>query len=113
YQRNMRKRDVKANPRPIFLWADEMQNFITPMDADFQATARGIRVATVYLTQNLSNLYASMGGAKAKEKVESLLSTMNTKIFHGNASTETNKWASELIGQAYFEDHSRNTSYSN
>jgi len=40
WQRTMEKRNVKVNGRPVFLWADEAQNFIHEHDADFQATAR-------------------------------------------------------------------------
>jgi type IV secretory pathway TraG/TraD family ATPase VirD4 len=85
--------------RVVFLWADEAQNFIHEHDADFQATARSSQVATVYLTQNLPNYYANMGGAKYRYKTQSFLGTLATKFFHANADTETNEYASKLIGK--------------
>ncbi|ADB38023.1 type IV secretory system conjugative DNA transfer family protein [Spirosoma linguale] len=112
WQRAMEKRDVKQNGRPVFLWADEAQNFIHERDADFQATARSSRVATVYISQNLPNYYACMGGHKSEYRVKSFLGTLGTKIFHANADIETNKYASELIGDAFFEDQTESTTVS-
>jgi len=109
WQRAMEKRDVKQNGRPVFLWADEAQTFIHELDAEFQATARSSRVATVYISQNLPNYYASMGGQKSEYRVKSFLGTLATKIFHANADVETNKYASELIGDAFFENMTEST----
>lgn len=107
WQRSMEKRNVKENGRPLFLWADEAQNFLHAHDADYQATARSSRVSTVYISQNLPNYLANMGGAKSDFRVKSFLGTLATKIFHANADTETNRYASELIGDGYFEDTSK------
>ena len=84
---------------PVFLWADEAQNFLHEHDIDYQATARSSKVCTVYLTQNIPNYYAHLGGRSGEFRVKSFLGTMGTKIFHANADMETNKYASELIGQ--------------
>ncbi|MCF2491121.1 type IV secretory system conjugative DNA transfer family protein [Dyadobacter sp. CY347] len=111
WQRAMEKRDIGRNDRPVFLWADEAQNFIHEKDADFQATARSSRVSTVYISQNLPNYLASMGGQHGEYKVKSFLGTLATKIFHANADIETNKYASELIGDAFFEDHGDSVTY--
>ena len=101
WQRAMEKRDVKANDRPVFIWADEAQNFLHEHDAEFQATARSSRIATVYISQNVPNYYANMGGVKGEYKVKSFLGTLASKIFHANADVETNKYASDLIGEHY------------
>ncbi|MEZ5017264.1 MAG: TraM recognition domain-containing protein [Flavipsychrobacter sp.] len=108
WQRAMEQRNVKIYDRPVFLWADEAQHFLHEHDAEFQATARSSRVATVYLTQNLPNFFANMGGEKSTYKVKAFLGTLSTKIFHANSDAETNAYASELIGEAYQHDHSRN-----
>ncbi len=107
WQRAMEKRQVNSQSTPVFLWADEAQNFLHEHDSDYQATARSSRISTVYITQNLPNYYAAMGGAKADYRVKSFLGTLGTKIFHANADIETNKYASELIGDALFYDPSR------
>ena len=112
WQRVMEKRDISQNSRPLFLWADEAQNFLHEHDADYQATARSSRISTVYISQNLPNYYACMGGAKAEYRVKSFLGTLGTKIFHANADIETNKYASELIGDAFFEEQSNSVTYS-
>jgi hypothetical protein len=108
WQRRMEQRSISENDRPVFLFADEAHNFLHEHDADFQATARSSRVATVYISQNLPNYYASMGGEKSKFKVSSFLGTLNTKIFHANADIETNEFASKLLGDAYFLDKTKN-----
>ncbi len=103
WQRSMERRRVNENGRPVFLWADEAQHFLHEHDADYQATARSSRIATVYISQNLPNYYANMGGQTSEYKVKSFLGTLGTKIFHANADIETNEYASRLIGQAYME----------
>lgn len=108
----MERRNVRANSRPVFLFADEAQNFLHSHDADYQATARSSRIATVYISQNLPNYHANMGGSKSHYKVQSFLGTLGTKIFHANADIETNRYASELIGDAYVEDISRSSTVS-
>lgn len=108
WQLAMEQRDVSINDRPVFLWADEAQNFLHEHDAEYQATARSCRIATVYISQNLPNYYANMGGVKSEYRVKSFLGTLATKIFHANADHDTNTYASQLIGEAYVKDTSRN-----
>ena len=109
WQRAMERRNIAENERPLFLWADEAQSFLHQHDPDYQATARSSRIATVYISQNLPNYHANMGGDKSQFKVKSFLGTLGTKIFHANADIETNIYASTLIGEGYAEDKSRST----
>ncbi|MFD1000205.1 type IV secretory system conjugative DNA transfer family protein [Ohtaekwangia kribbensis] len=102
WQRAMERRDIKVNDRPIFLFADEAHIFLHEYDADYQATARSSRICTVYISQNLPNYYANMGGGKAEYRVKSFLGTLNTKIFHANADIETNNYSSSLMGDAEY-----------
>ncbi|MGA0556820.1 type IV secretory system conjugative DNA transfer family protein [Larkinella sp. VNQ87] len=111
WQRAMEKRDLRQNTRPVFLYADESQNFIHELDALFQATARSSRVATLYITQNLPNYYAAIG-EKSEHRVKGFLGTMACKIFTANADNETNEYASKLIGDGYFIDQSRSVTLS-
>lgn len=101
FQRVWEKRDTTLNNRPAFIFADESPIFLHALDADFQATARSSMIATVYLAQNLPGYFANMGGEKSIYKVKQFLGTLATKIFHANADADTNKYASELIGQDY------------
>lgn len=110
WQRAMERRDPSSGNRPVFLWADESQNFLHEHDADYQATARSSRICTVYISQNLPNYFANMGGVHSEHRVKSFLGTLNTKIFHANADIETNNYASELIGQQYVEKLSEGAS---
>jgi len=103
WQQAAERRNTKDNPVPIFLWVDEAQNFVTEYDMQFQATARSSRACTVYLTQNLPNYYAEMGGAHSKSRVDSLVGNLQTKIWHANSDPETNKHAAETIGRSWQE----------
>ncbi|WP_051041185.1 type IV secretory system conjugative DNA transfer family protein [Fibrisoma limi] len=98
WQQAAERRDVHENPRPIFLWVDEAQNFATDYDMQFQATARSSRACTVYLTQNLPNYFAEIGN---HDRVHSLVGNLQTKIFHANSDPETNNYAAEVIGKSW------------
>jgi len=101
FQKSIERRNLRKSPRPVFLWIDEAQYLLTANDYSFLSTCRSSRVATVYLTQNLSNLYAALGGRqKAEAEVDSLCGNFCTKIFHANGDSLTNKWAAEAIGRS-------------
>lgn len=101
WQQATERRNVKENPRPVFLWVDEAQNFATEYDMQFQATARSSRACTVYLTQNLPNYYAEMGGEGSRHRVNSLVGNLQTKIWHANSDPETNTHAADVIGRSW------------
>lgn len=109
WQRAMERRDVSKNDRPVFLWADENQHFIHEHDSEYQATARGYRVCTVAISQNIPNYHACMGGQKSDYRVRGFLATIGNKLFFSNADIETNNFASELIGSGYVEDRTRSS----
>jgi hypothetical protein len=100
-QRSLERRDVRLSPRPVFIWQDEAQHWVLETDMMFQTICRSYRVCNVLLTQNVSNLYAVMGGGdKSKALVDSLAGTLNTKIFHSNADNNTNVWMADHIGRS-------------
>lgn len=99
WQRVVERRDLSANDRPVFLFVDEFQHFLTSHDALFQTTARSSRVCTCYLTQNISNLLACLGGDSAKAQVDSLLGNLATKIWHLNSDPVNNEWAATVVGR--------------
>ncbi|HKQ49860.1 MAG TPA: TraM recognition domain-containing protein [Phycisphaerae bacterium] len=101
FERSIERRNVAVSPRPVFLWADEAQTFVTSYDMQFQTTCRAARVATVLLSQNYSNFIAALGGnEKARAETDSLLANLNTRVFHVNGDPVTNNWASSLIGRS-------------
>lgn len=101
FMQAIERRPQDRDMRPVFLWCDEAQNFTSPYDFQFQTTARSARVCTVYLTQNISNLYATLGADEAgKASVDSLLANLNTKIIHANGDPVTNTWSADLIGRS-------------
>ena len=101
WQQAIERRSVSEYDRPVFLWADESQEFVSSYDRQFQSTARSSRACTVYLTQNLDNYYASVGaGDMGRSEIEAFLGNLNTKIFHANVG-KTNEWGSDLIAKTW------------
>lgn len=98
FQRAILRRDADADPRPVFLWADEAQNFVSSYDYQYQSVARSARACTVYMTQNISNYYSALG-ARARDEAHALLGNFQTKIFHANTDSPTNQYAAEAIAQ--------------
>ncbi len=99
WQQATERRKFKAGiDLPVFLWADESQYFISEYDQIFQTTARSSGACTVFLSQNISNYIATLGG-NAQAKVDSLLGNLSTKIFHAQNDAVTNEWAARTIGK--------------
>ncbi|MCI5091155.1 hypothetical protein [Phaeodactylibacter sp.] len=101
WQQATERRNTKEYPLPIFLWVDESQLFLSDYDQIFQTTARSSRACTVFLSQNLSNYYVSIGGANPRPKADSLLGNLSTKIYHANNDAVTNEWAARTIGKSF------------
>jgi hypothetical protein len=104
------KREHITDPkmRPIFLWIDEAQFFLTQDDVLFQTTARASKVCSVYLTQNYSNYLAFVGSQREKATVDSFLAVLQTKFFHCQSDLLTNDYATSLFGKDYSPIISRN-----
>lgn len=90
--------DERQRTRPVFLWADESQNFISVKDDEFLATCRGSRACVVFLTQTLPTYYARLGKDRT-DAADGLVGKFNTQIFHLNACSRTNTFASQIIGR--------------
>jgi hypothetical protein len=75
----MRRHCAPGTLHPVFLWADEAQNFITERDAEYQAVARSAGGCTVYLTQQREGI--------RRPKV---------------APTATRSWPNELVLTSHF-----------
>ena len=105
FEKMIERREDITNPdaRPVFLWGDECQFFALDYDQKFQTTARSSRTLTVYATQNLDNLRDGYG----KEKANSLLGNLGTKVFCQNGDHTTNKWAADSIGQEVLRRHNQ------
>ena len=101
WQQATERRDVSKYPIPCFIWVDEAQLFLSDYDQIFQTTARSSKACTVFISQNISNYYVSIGGKDPRPKVDSLLGNLGTKIFHTNNDAVTNEWAARTIGKAF------------
>ncbi len=112
WQRAIERLDVGEEDRPVFLWADESQYFVTNHDVLYQQTARSKQAATVYLTQSLPNYYAMLATRDPVSATHSLLGNLQTKIFHANGDPTTNDWAERTFNfeptQRPGRSHARN-----
>ena len=108
WQRCMERRDVSRDGGiPVFCWVDEASYLLLEQDSLHLATARSSRIANVFIFQNLPQVYAAMGGNRYKERAESFLGALGTKIFHANSCSTTNNYASALIGDALHVEESQ------
>ena len=89
---------TQFSERPVFLYADECQYFVTSYWDTFLSTCRGSRCAVIAMTQSLPTLYAQLGKDK-DDFVDGLTGKFLTKLFFLNSCPRSNKWASELIGR--------------
>ena len=108
FQRAILRRNPDLHPRPVFLWADEAQNFVSSYDYQYQAVARSARACTVYLSQNLSNYYSVLG-AQGHDEAHALLGNFQTKIFHASDHV-THQYAADTIAQGWTVAYNFNTS---
>ena len=100
--------DRQSFLRPVFLWADEAQNFVSKFDSEYQAVARSAGGCTVFLTQNRESFRRVL---KNDDAVDSLLGNLQCKFFCQNAG-ETNEWASKLLGERWITITSTNAGLS-
>lgn len=98
YQKAMERMVSEDDTPGVFLYSDECQFFLNSYDLQFQQTARSSRVATFYLSQNISNFHVNLG-EQGEQKANSLLGNLTTKIFHANSDPSTNEWAARLFGE--------------
>ena len=105
WQKAVARRSAGRETLPVFLWADECQEVITPNDRTFLNIERSYRATTVFLTQNLSNIIDEVGEVNAN----ALLGTFQNFVFHANSDHVTNRWAAEKIGQAWQKSASVST----
>ena len=95
----LRRQGLPPGEVPVFLWADEAQNFITTADTEFQGASRSSLCSTVFLSQNINNYHAAFA-YNPEAKANALLAGLGTKIFHRNGDSRTNTWAADTIARA-------------
>ena len=97
WQQAAERRSLLTYPVPVFIWADEAQNFCVAHDTLFQSTARSSRVCSVYMTQNISGFTAMLG----RPQSTALFGNLQTKIFCQNGDAETNAWAADIFSKSF------------
>jgi hypothetical protein len=106
-----RRQGLPPGERPVTLWCDEAQTFVTRFDNLFTQSSRSSVASTVYLTQNLNNFYAAMEAQRGKFQTDSLIGTLATKIWHRNADHVSNQLAADTIGRALVSMYSGGSSH--
>jgi len=93
----MRRSGPPGSLRPVFWFCDECQNYLSASDSEYQAVARSAGGVTCLLTQQFSSIRDAMG---SDDKAESITANLQNKFFCQNTG-DTNRWASQLIGERY------------
>jgi hypothetical protein len=78
---------------PVFIYADEYQNFVGKFDSEYQAVARSAGGCTVALSQTREALRNQL---HSNDAVDSLLANLQAKFFCQNTG-DTNEWASKSV----------------
>lgn len=92
------RRDLKANDRPVCIWADEAQLHALPsVDCMTQAVARSHKLINVAITQNIPLLESVI---KRREDVLAWISNLQTKFIFANSDKDTNEYFSALFGHS-------------
>lgn len=98
----VQRQKLSRKARPVFLWMDEVQYFLSASDAELLSTARSAKTCIVAITQDLPTFYAQIG-SQQKAVADSIISKFGTKCFHSNTSEETNQAAADLVGKIDIE----------
>jgi hypothetical protein len=99
-QRMIMRRTIEPDSKPCALMFDEAQAVFVTADRDYQAVCRSKLGCTWAATQNLTGLYAVLGGGPAAEaQAKSWLALFGCKVFGTNTDWASNKYASEMCGQ--------------
>lgn len=110
-QKRIEGRDLVQMPHPVIFFLDEYQHLISKHDTLFMSTARSSRAGMLMMTQNISSLYAQVGGSGsiAEQNVNSLLALANHKIFLAQNNHVTNEFAAKTIGMGLHQLTSSST----
>lgn len=90
--------------RPVFLYADEAQYYLTNFDSIYQAVARSAGGCTIFLTQSRESYLKVL---RKPEAVDALLGNLQAKFMCQNTG-ETNSWSSKLLGERWVISTSTN-----
>lgn len=85
--------------RPVLVYSDEAQLYVTRDDADFQQTCRSGRVAVFMATQSIDNFNAVLG---SEAHTNSLANALTTNLVHCCVG-RTAEWVQERIAQQWRE----------
>ena len=105
------RKNIHGEMRPVFLWADEAQYYLSTEDVIFQSTARSKWCASVFLTQNRPSLRLALGsGSVADDAIKALDGNLMNSIFHQNTDDDTNMYAATLFGKKTVKNRSESRS---
>lgn len=105
----MQSKPAERNTRPVVLWADECQYFLSATDAELLSTARSAKLCCVFITQDIPTFYAQLGHQQ-RDVADSIIGKFGTRLFYANTSRQTNQQAADLIGKTQKYNRSKTTS---
>ena len=92
-------REVTLETSSFSMVCDEAQLTTTKFDAEACTVGRSQKLCPMYLTQGVNPLRALSGDAElGRVQADTLLQTLGIKVFCANSCSDTNQWASEVIG---------------
>ena len=96
------QRDLNKYGNPLIFAMDECQIFIDKYTHAFMSTCRSSRAGNLLATQNISNLYAALGGGKEAEvKINALTALCNTRVCHAQNDPVSQEINSKVIGKDF------------
>jgi hypothetical protein len=90
---------LQFRQRLVGCYVDEAQAFLNSYDREFLSLSRSSLCVTVFLTQSLPSVIATIGGEHPKHEADALLAQFGTKIFCNNSCPETNRFAADTVGR--------------
>lgn len=102
WQRIVLSRNALPPPyrdRLVCCFVDEAQSFLNSYDREFLSLSRSSRCSSIYITQSIPSVIATIGGEHPKHQADALLAQFGTKVFCNNSCPETNRFAADTIGR--------------
>lgn len=94
-----RMENMAADARPVMLFVDEAHFFVSEMDGRFLSLARAARVATVFMTQNISAYRAKLGSRNGADLTSWVMGLFQTHVLHAQSDVATIEFSQKLFGK--------------
>ncbi|WP_413207587.1 type IV secretory system conjugative DNA transfer family protein [Rhodospirillum sp. A1_3_36] len=104
FQMAMERKPAGAKTRPVFCWCDEAGFVANAGDEEHLGVCRSAKVCNVFIAQDIATFAARLGN---RELANALIGKFQTRLFFSQTDMETNRFASDIMGQMQHERESR------